>query len=124
MAALVLKADAVVEGALAVLLAGGAAVGLLSAADFPGPINRVVIAVVGIALVPVAFVLWRLGQRTRVPRASLQMVAAANGATSVVAVAWLLMADGFSASGAAAAGATAALLACLAAVQLTAARNA
>jgi hypothetical protein len=124
MAAFVLKADAVFEAALAVVLAGCASLGLLGSDDFPAPVNGAVIAAVAVALVPVAFVLWRLGRRTRVPRASLEMIAAANTATAVLATAWLLAADGFSASGTAVAGATAALLACLAAVQLTAARNA
>ena len=122
MAARVLKADAVVEGVLAVLLVGGAAIGKLGAGDYPSPVDASVVAAMGIVLVPVAFVLWRLAGAQHIPPRWLRSIAIANAATALLATACLLLADGFSVGGAAIVVATVVALTCLAVAQLTAAR--
>jgi hypothetical protein len=120
MATFVLKVDAVVEAALAIVFVVGAIIGALGGDDFPSPVNGVVVALVGLALIPIAVVLWRLARAVPVPKRTLRLVATANAMTALLAAIWLFAADGFSDAGRAVVAATIAALAALAAMQFSA----
>jgi hypothetical protein len=120
MPAFALKVDSVVEAALAIVLVVGAIAGALRGDDFPSPVNGVVVVLVGLLLIPVAVLLWRLAQAPRVARRTLRLIATANAATALLAVVWLFAAEGFSSAGTAVVAATVAALATLAAMQFTA----
>jgi hypothetical protein len=119
MATFVLKVDAGVEAVLAIVFVVGAITGALGGDDFPSPVNGVVVALVGLALIPVAVVLWRLA-RAPVPKRTLRVIATANAVTALLAAIWLFAADGFSDAGRAVVAATIAALATLAAMQFSA----
>jgi 4-amino-4-deoxy-L-arabinose transferase-like glycosyltransferase len=119
MPTLALKVDAVVEGVLAIVLVFGALVGFLRGDDFPSPVNGVVVALVGLALIPVAIFLWRLGSAERVPKRTLRLIATANAVTALLLGIWLFAADGFSDTGRAVTAATVAALFVLAALQFS-----
>jgi hypothetical protein len=106
----VVRADALVEVALGLLLVGGAATGALDAGDFPHPIGVAVIVAAGLLLLVIAVVLWR--RVIPVP-----VLAAGNAVTAVAAMIWLLAASGFSMAGGVFVLVTAIALACLAAAQ-------
>lgn len=93
----------------------GAATGALDAGDFPAPVGPTLIVLVGVVLVVAAVAIWR-------GRVALILLATGNATTAVVAVVWLAVADGFSTAGGWLVGATAAILAALAAAQLASAR--
>jgi xanthine/uracil permease len=120
MAVFALKADAIVEAALAIVLVAGAVTGAIGGDDFPNPVNGVVVALIGLALIPVAVVLWRLARAPRVPRRTLRLIATANAVTALLAAIWLFAAEGFSSAGTAVVAATIASLATLAAMQFSA----
>src|SRR5689334_567623 len=109
----VVRADAVVEGALGAALAVGGLTGGLAGADFPAPVGRVVLVAVGFLLVALAAFLWRGG-------VGAGPLAVGNAVTACAAVVWLAAARGFSTTGAALVGATIAALLCLAAAQAAA----
>jgi hypothetical protein len=119
MAAFAFKVDAIVEAALAIVLVVGAVTGALGGDDFPSPVNGVVVALVGLALVPVAVLLWRLARASEVPKRTLRLIATANAATALLAGIWLFAADGFSDAGRAVVAVTVAALATLAAMQFS-----
>jgi xanthine/uracil permease len=119
MPTLALKVDAVVEGVLAIVLIAGALVGALRGDDFPSPVNGVVVALVGLALIPVAIFLWRLARVEPVPKRTLRLIATANAVTALILGIWLFAADGFSDAGRAVTAATVALLFVLAALQFS-----
>jgi hypothetical protein len=104
----VVRADAVFEGALGVTLVLGALSGTL---DFPHPVGRVAVLVVGVLLLAVAAALWQLPVR-------MSVLVAANLATALAAIAWLAAATGFSSGGAALLGAAISGLVGLAAAEL------
>jgi hypothetical protein len=106
----VVRADALFEAALGLVLLGGAATGALGGSDFPRPVGAAVLLVVGALLLVLAGLLWsgRVGTRA---------LAAGNALTAVVAVGWLSAASGFSAGGVAVVVITAAGLAGLALAQ-------
>jgi xanthine/uracil permease len=120
MAVFALKADAIVEAALAIVLVAGAVTGAIGGDDFPNPVNGVMVALIGLALIPVAVVLWRLARAPRVPRRTLRLIATANAVTALLAAIWLFAAEGFSSAGTAVVAATIASLATLAAMQFSA----
>jgi xanthine/uracil permease len=120
MATFALRVDAVVEGVLAIVLVVGALAGALGGDDFPSPVNGVVVALVGLALIPVAVVLWRLARAAQVPKRTLRLIATANAITALLLAIWLFAADGFSDAGRAVVAATVAALATLAAMQFSA----
>src|SRR5437762_195652 len=120
-AKLIVRADALFEAALGLLLVVGGASAWLSADDFPAPVGRPLIVAFGCALLLVAAVLWGLA-RAAVPNRLLRTLAAANLAAALLAIAWLLTADGFSTAGSIVTLATVVGLAILAAAQLLAAR--
>ena len=109
----VVRADAVFEVALGVVLLVGAAAGGLA---FPDPVGRVVAALAGAALVLVGAVLWRA-------RIGVAPLAAGNIVTAIAGVAWLAAANGFSTGGAAFVGAAVAGLVALAAAELALTRT-
>ena len=101
-----IRADAAFEAALGIALLAG-----FGAADFPHPVGRVVVVVVGVLLLGVAAVLWTARVRART-------LAAGNLATAAAAVAWLALASGFSAAGTALLMATVGALVALALAEL------
>jgi hypothetical protein len=120
MATFALKVDVVFEGVLAIVLIVGALVGAFGGGDFPSPVNGVVVALVGLALIPVAVLLWRLARAQPVLKRTLRLIATANAATALLAAIWLFAADAFSDAGRAAVAVTVAALATLAALQFSA----
>jgi hypothetical protein len=120
MATFALKVDAVFEGVLAIVLIVGALVGAFGGGDFPSPVNGVVVALVGLALILVAVLLWRLARAQPVLKRTLRLIATANAATALLAAIWLFAADAFSDAGRAAVAVTVAALATLAALQFSA----
>jgi hypothetical protein len=113
MPALIVKADAVFEASFGIVLVVGGATGALTAADFPDPVGRPLVVATGLALLPLAFVIWRLPP---VPQ-TLRALALGNMLTALLGAVWLALASGFSAQGAAVTGAAVAILACLAMAQ-------
>jgi hypothetical protein len=112
----IVQADAVFETSLGIVLVAGAATGWLDSGDFPAPIGKPVIVVVGTLLVLVGIVLWRAAAT----RQLLRILACANAATAAAALVWWLAASGFSTVGSVITLATAAALTLLAALQLLA----
>jgi hypothetical protein len=115
MPALIVKADAVFEAALGIVLIVGGATGALAAADFP-PVGRPLIIVTEVILLSLALVIWRLPPTPE----TLGALALGNTVTALLGVAWLGLASGFSAQGAALTGAVVAVLVCLACAQTVA----
>jgi len=114
----IVRVDSLFEAALGLVLVAGALTGRLDGADFPAPVGTPLIAVLGCALVAVGLILWLLARRP-VPARLLRALAGANLATAVAAVAWVLLAPGFSTGGAALTLAVAVCLAALATVQFS-----
>ena len=112
----VVRIDAAFEDLLGFALVVAGATGALGAPDFPHPVGRVVVIVIGVLLFAVAAVLW-LGQ------VGLAKLAAGNLVTATAIVVWLAAGSGFSAAGTAALAATAAGLVALAAAQLATLRR-
>lgn len=96
----IVRADGLFETALGLLLVVGAAAGWLGGDDFPAPVDTALIVVVGVALVAIGAVLWRLASGD-VPRELLRNLAIANSVTAVAAIVWRVAADGFSGAGSA-----------------------
>jgi hypothetical protein len=112
---LIVRADAGFEALLGVLLIAAGATGALAARDFPHPVGRPLIVASGLALLPVAAIIWQ----AKPP--SLRLLAVGNALTALLAVVWLALASGFSTAGAALTGAVVAVLVCLAFAQTSAA---
>ena len=92
--------------------------GWLGPSDFPDPVGRALVVAVGVALIGVGALLWLLAGTI-----DLRTLAAANLTTAVLALAWCLAANGFSAAGTAVTAATAAALLLLATAQLLGSRS-
>lgn len=107
----VVRADALFEAALGVLLTAGAAVGWLGAGDFPHPVGAAVVAVAGGLLLLLGGVLWQSG-------IELRALAAGNAATAIAGIVWLVLGSGFSTAGGAVVAVTVAGLVGLAAAQV------
>jgi len=88
----VMKADALFEAALGIVLAVGAAIGWLGAGDFPHPVTAAVVGIAGGLLVVLGGALWR-------GRIGLPVLAAGNALTALGGIVWLLLASGFSGAG-------------------------
>jgi hypothetical protein len=108
----IVRADGLFEAALGLVLISG----WLGPDDFPGPVGKALIILVGIALIAVGAVLWRLADTI-----DLRTLAFANLATAAAAIVWRVAANGFSDEGGAVVVATAAALIVLAAAELSAA---
>ncbi len=113
----IVQADAAFELALGLVLLAGGAAGWLDAGDFPAPVGRPMIVAVGCALLIVGVAIRRLAHGP-VPARLLRTLATANLATAAAALAWRLVAAGFSTAGSAFTLATAIALVVLAAAQL------
>jgi hypothetical protein len=114
----IVRVDGVFEAALGIVLLARAAI---DGGDFPA-IDAWLVALFGVALLPVAWVLLLLARRPVAPR-TLRLLAAANIATAAAALVWRAAADGFSTAGSTLVLVTAACLAGLGAVQLAASRE-
>ena len=84
--------DAAFEVVLGVALAAAAAGGLLDGSDFPWPVGRVLLVIVGVALV-------LLGAAIRRGLVPLATLAVGNASAAAAGIAWLLLVSGFSAAG-------------------------
>jgi hypothetical protein len=106
----VVKADALFEAVLGIVLVAGVAIGWLGPGDFPQPVSAAVVAIIGSLLLVLGAVLWRGG-------IGLPALAAGNALTAIAGLVWLGLASGFSAAGAALVAVTVAGLVGLAAAQ-------
>ena len=107
----IVRADSLFEAALGLVLVSG----WLGPDDFPSPVGKPLIIVVGSALIAVGALLWRLAEKI-----DLRTLALANLGTAAAAIVWRVAASGFSDAGAALVTATAAGLILLATAQLKA----
>jgi hypothetical protein len=110
-ARVVVRADAVFEAALGIVLAAGAAIGWLGAGDFPPPVGPALVAIAGALLLLLGGVLWRGG-------IGLRPLAAGNALAAIAGIVWLGLASGFSSPGGALVAVTVAGLVGLAAAQV------
>jgi hypothetical protein len=110
-ARVVVRADALFEAALGIVLAAGAATGWLEAGDFPHPVGAAVVAVAGAVLLLLGGFLWRGG-------IGLGPLAAGNALAAIAGIVWLGLASGFSSVGVALVAVTVAGLVGLAAAQV------
>jgi hypothetical protein len=110
------RADAVFELTLGTVLIAGVVTGRLGATDFPVPAAHPVLLALGGLLIAVAGYLW-FGAR-----GMLLPLALANDLTGLIAVGWLIVATGFSATGVALLLATIVGLFCLSSAQFWTAR--
>jgi hypothetical protein len=109
-AKIVVRADALFEAALGLVLLAGVATGALGGSDFPRPVGAAVLLVVGLLLLLLAGLIWT-------GRVGAKALAVGNALTTVVAVVWLAVVSGFSAAGVALVAIAAAGLAGLAIMQ-------
>jgi len=90
---MLLKVDALFEGALGLVLLLGAATSVLDESDFPSPVGRALLLIVGWVLLTLCGLIWsgRLG---------LRALALGNGVSAAAGLLWLLLAEGWSTTGA------------------------
>jgi len=107
---MLVRVDALFEGLLGVVLLLGGATGALDGADFPAPVGTTLLLVAGWVLLALCGLIWagRLGMRA---------LALGNGVTAVAGVLWLILAEGWSTTGAVLVAITVVGLAGLAAAQ-------
>jgi hypothetical protein len=107
---MLVRLDALFEGVLGIVLLLGAAAGVLDSSDFPHPVGTAVLLIAGWALLALCGLIWS-------GRVGLHALAIGNAASALAGLVWLIVADGWSASGALLVGVTVAVLAVLAAAQ-------
>jgi hypothetical protein len=107
---MLVRLDALFEGVLGIALLLGAASGVLDGSDFPHPVGAAVLLLAGWALLALCGLFWS-------GRVGLHALAIGNAASALAGLVWLIVADGWSASGALLVGVTVAALAVLAAAQ-------
>ena len=112
----VLRADALFEAALGLVLVAGAATEALDTSDFPRPVGRIVLVAVGLVLLVLAYVIWT-------GLIGLTALAVGNAVTAVAGLIWLVAGSGFSTAGAVIVAVTVAALAVLAVVQVVTLRT-
>jgi hypothetical protein len=107
---MLVRADALFEGVLGVVLLLGAATGALDGGDFPAPVSTTLLLVAGWGLLTLCGLIWagRIGMRA---------LALGNGVTAVAGFLWLILAEGWSTAGAVLVAITVVGLAGLAAAQ-------
>jgi hypothetical protein len=107
---MLVRADALFEGVLGVVLLLGAATGALDGGDFPAPVSTTLLLVAGWGLLTLCGLIWagRIGMRA---------LALGNGVTAVAGCLWLILAESWSTAGAVLVAITVAGLAGLAAAQ-------
>jgi hypothetical protein len=107
---MLVRADALFEGALGLVLLLGVSTGALDGGDFPAPVGPVVLLAAGWVLLALCGLIW-------VGRLGMRALAVGNGASAAAGLLWLLFADGWSTAGGVLVAITVAVLAGLAAVQ-------
>jgi hypothetical protein len=107
---MLVRADALFEGVLGVVLLLGAATGVLDGGDFPAPVGTPLLLAAGSVLLALCGLIWA-------GRVGVRALALGNGVTAIAGFAWLLLAEGWSAAGAVLVAITVAGLAGLAAAQ-------
>ena len=107
---MLVRIDAVFEAALGIALLVCAATGALDGSDFPRPVGTVVLAIVGVALLVLAVLIWS-------GRVSLRALVVCNAVSAVAGILWLAAVSGFSTAGTIVVAMTVAVLAGLAAAQ-------
>jgi len=107
---MVVRADALFEGVLGLVLLFGAATGALDGSDFPWPVGTALLLIAGWVLLALCGLIWA-------GRIGIRALALGNGVTAVAGFLWLLLAEGWSTAGAVLVATTVAVLACLAAAQ-------
>jgi hypothetical protein len=107
---MLVRADALFEATLGLVLLVSAAAGALGGGDFPEPVGTALLLVAGCVLLALCGLIWsgRIGMRA---------LAFGNGVTAIAGLLWLLLAEGWSTAGAVLVGITIAGLAGLAAAQ-------
>src|SRR4051794_16912103 len=91
--------DAAFEAVLATVLLLGVAFANIDERDFPSPASDGAIAVFALVLFVFAVVLGEIVKRDAVSDTVLTALAAVNAGTAVVLALWVLLADGFNATG-------------------------
>jgi hypothetical protein len=107
---MLVRADALFEGVLGIVLLLGAATGALDGSDFPAPVGTVVLLLAGWVLLILCGLIWS-------GRVGVRALAIGNGVAAAAGLLWLLLADGWSTAGAVLIAITVAVLAVLAAAQ-------
>jgi|SRR6188472_3508550 hypothetical protein len=107
---MLVRADALFEGVLGLVLLLAAAAGVLDGSDFPAPVGTVVLLLAGWALLILCGLIWS-------GRVGVRALAIGNGVAAAAGLLWLLLADGWSTAGAVLIAITVAVLAVLAAAQ-------
>jgi hypothetical protein len=107
---LLVRADALFEGVLGIVLLLAAATGVLDDGDFPAPVGTVVLLLAGWALLTLCGLIWT-------ERIGVRALAVGNGVSAGAGLVWLLLSDGWSTAGAVLVAITVAVLAVLAAAQ-------
>jgi hypothetical protein len=89
---MLVRVDALFEGALGVVLLVGAATGALDGDDFPAPVGTTLLLVAGWVLLTLCGLIWagRIGMRP---------LAIGNGVAAVAGFLWLILAEGWSTVG-------------------------
>jgi hypothetical protein len=112
--------DAFFEAVLATVLLFGIVYAVIDEDDFPGPASDVVIALFALALYVLAGVLMTLVKNDAITDPALRGLAAMNAGFALLLASWVLLADGFSATGKAVVWTTAVVLVALAGSQAAA----
>jgi hypothetical protein len=113
---MLVRADALFEGVLGVVLLLGAATRAFDGSDFPASVGTTVILVAGWVLLALCGLIWA-------GRIDVRTLALGNGVTAIAGLLWLLLADGWSTAGAVLIAITVAVLAVLAAAQAATLRS-
>ena len=95
----VVMLDAGFEAVLATALLMGVVYAVIDEHDFPGPASDVVIALFALALYVLAVALATLVKNDTITEPMLSGLAAMNAGFALLFAAWILVADGFSATG-------------------------
>src|SRR3954453_6284772 len=109
--------DAGFEAVLGTVLVLGVVFGNIDHRDFPNPGPDLVLALLGLGLMGLGGGLAELLKREALSDPVLRVLAAGNAGFAILIAAWVLLADGFTSTGRAAAWATGAVLVLLAALQ-------
>jgi hypothetical protein len=107
---MLVRADALFEGVLGVVVLLGAATGALDGDDFPAPVGTTLLLVAGWVLLTLCGLIWA-------GRIGMPALALGNGVTAVAGFLWLILAEGWSTAGAVLVAITVVGLAGLAAAQ-------
>ena len=107
---MLVRLDALFEGVLGVVLLIAVATGVLDETDFPSPVGKVVLLLVGWALLTLCGLIWS-------GKIGLRELAIGNALAALAGLVWLILADGWSTAGAVTVALTVAALAVLAAAQ-------